>query len=197
MHKRQIEEFILDASYGNQHYPILTLPDNVELIEALSGSCCTQKCPYVNYCTYEVPYFEKINLGVNDIIAAFPSDLLITNVYWKYSDLHNQIMQVEAIMEGRWDDVLPEKAVRTIVFAEYQRAGLRIRTTDEGVVTYIGLELEAIKSEDVDFILYLGRTVQACTSSPLFFCEKAVFESTQPMRLDSVEFEKWVRGQVR
>lgn len=182
MYVRQIDSFRLDRTYGFQHYPILTIPDDVARIDAPMDSCCTQRCPYVNYCTYEVPYIEKINMSFEEVIAAFPPDLSVPNIYWAHTGQGPLSEMFEVIPEGR----------DTRVFAVNQRAALRIRKNNDSIITYMGFELENIKNEDVDFILYLARTVQECTSSPLFFCSKAVSKPVRPMLLNSADFEKWV-----
>ena len=134
----------------------------------------------------EVPYFEKLNIGFDDIIAAFPSDLLVSAVYWQH-DLFTWMCISDS--DNPAENYYPTDD-RTIVFAENQRVGLRILKNDEGIVTYIGLELETVKTEGVDFILYLARTAQACTLTPLFFYEKTFSKPIQPMLLNSADFEK-------
>lgn len=188
MYKRQIQSFRLDKTYGFQHYPIITLPEDISLIDAPAGSCCQQMCPYINYCTLMVPCCEKSNLRFDDIIAAFPDDLSVPDVYWAHTG------------QGPLSEMFEKfpKNSNTCVFAENQRAALRIRKNKEGVIQYIGFELERLKSEDVNFILYLARTVQSCTSTPMYFCEGASYSMpAKPMLLNGVDFENWVRRQTR
>lgn len=120
-------------TYGFQNYPIIALPRDVSFVDCPPHSCLKETCPYINYCTLQVPYFERIHLRFDDIVTAFPNDLLIPDVYWAHTGQYDLSEMFKTYPVDS----------NTCVFAENQKVALRIRKNNECIVQYIGFELES------------------------------------------------------
>ena len=184
MFKRTIDKFRLDATYGFQTYPIIALPDNS--CEALKGSCYTN-CMIKNYCTLHTPYIAEKNIDFNVITTKIPAELCVPVVYWA----HTRQCSMEEMFKVWYEDD------RTKVYAQNQRAALRIRRNTKGLVEFASFELENPNSMDIDFISYLSETLQKCTEHPLYLCTMGEYKKdAKLLLLNSEMLQEWLFDKV-
>lgn len=180
--KRMIDEFRLDATYNFQTYPIIALPDN--LCKAPKESC-NRNCMIRQYCTLHTPYIVEKKIDFSVITAKIPAELCVPVVYWA----HTGQCSFEEMFKVWYEDD------RTKVYAQNQRAALRIRRNAEGFVEFASFEFENPNSMDIDFISYLSETLQKCTEHQLYLCTKGEpKKNAELLPLHSDMLQEWLIG---
>ncbi len=179
MFHRTIDSFRLDKTYSFQTYAIIAFPEGIDK-SSVSCSDCDQ-CSLKKWCTIHVPYIAQKRISFQKVADTMQKDLIVPSVYWAHT---GQASFEEMFMTWHVDK-------RTLVFAENQRAGLRVRREKSSdIIEFCGLELENFRTRDIDFILYLAHGFQQCTDTPLYLCTKGRQPKLLP--LDSDLLKDWL-----
>lgn len=187
-YKRMTEDFKLDATYGFQTYPIVVLPDDFKNQTDLSvAGSCRSECGLQEWCTLHTPFICEKKISFEKITSFFPTELSVPKVFWG----HTGQCDIEEMFAVWYVDE------NTKVYAQCQRAGLRVRNKD-GIAEFLSFEFMNFNISDVDFIMYLADGLQGCTETRLFICTKGGYKkNAQLIPLQSESFRKWLIDNAR